>query len=174
MGKSRTSPLSKTLSKIGASGGLVTPNKNNSVENVINYKFGDVPLSSNASEYLSFGEKNIKNVWNENAKQYGGLSRDRYNSEYQNYQNAKNKGGIMSPKEVQDSMKFTKVMIENEQYNLKVSTNDVSKKAISSMIVGMVNSYNMLNDWFDTKKTNPKYFNKQWKAYYQNHPEKFR
>ena len=148
MGKSRTSGLSKT----GVGGGLFTPNKNNSVDNVINYKFGDVPLSSNASEYLSFGEKNIKNVWNENAKQYGGLSRDKYNSEYQNYQNIKNKGGIMSPKEVQDSMKFTKLMIENEQYNLKVSNNDISRKSISSMIVGMVKDYNMLNDWFDIKK----------------------
>ena len=80
----------------------------------------------------------------------------------------------MSPKDVEDSMKITKQMIENEQYNLKSATNKTTKSSTASIIVGMAKSYNMLNDWFDTKKTNPKYFNQQWKNYYKNHPEKFR
>lgn len=80
----------------------------------------------------------------------------------------------MSPQDVNDSMQFTKKMIENAQYELKTSNSKVQRQSISSSIVGMVKSYNMLNDWFDTKKNNPKFYDKNWKKYYQNHPEKFR
>ena len=148
--------------------------KNNSVTDVLSHNFGEVPLSTKPNEFLSFGEKNIKNVYNEIARQYAGLTRDKYNEQYRKYQSIKNKSGIMSPKDVEDSMKITKQMIENEQYNLKSATNKTTKSSTASTIVGMAKSYNMLNDWFDTKKTNPKYFNQQWKNYYKKHPEKFR
>lgn len=143
------------------------------IDELITKDFGEIPSSSNATAYLNYGKTNIDNVTNKDAKLYGGLSRNEYDEKIKEYNKIKNENGTHSPKSIKTMIDIDKIAIEGLQADLNNATNDTVKASTTIEIIQRINDIKMLNDWFDLGKSNPKFFNKEWKDYLDKHPEEF-
>ncbi len=143
------------------------------INSLRNIDFGKIPSSTNAQEFLKFGANNLSKVTDKNAKQYGGLTREKFNELLQKKREIDNKPGILSPSDIEFLIDVNEKAIEDMQYQINVNDNEVLKNSTSSSIIRALQGLNQLYDWFDLSKNPAKFFNKQWKNFYAKHPEKF-
>lgn len=143
------------------------------INSLRNIDFGKIPSSTNAQEFLKFGADNLSKVTDKNAKQYGGLTREKFNELLQKKREIDNKPGILSPSDIDFLININEKAIEDMQYQINVNDNEVLKNSTSSSIIRALQGLNQLHDWFDLSKNQEKFFNKQWKDYFAKYPEKF-